>query len=217
VEVASKPNARFKNYRDIFDNLLKTTNVTTLYPICSVAISYDSTRAITVTKRHEREYYVKMYDLESYELTFEEKIGGEAKDYIKLKEVEQDATGQAFAIVYFNDGNFFMRNFGRVSRTPEEIKLNEVNINELVGIDNWTMVYDGFPDPSITCTFVSSTKVFINCFYNPTLTHYHFIYDTHARKVEGQIISIVMNSNKKNFPYKCFYSDERNEIYSFYR
>jgi hypothetical protein len=39
-------------------------------------ISYDSTRAITVTKRNEKEYYIKMYDLETYEMTFEEKIGG---------------------------------------------------------------------------------------------------------------------------------------------
>ena len=47
-----------------------------------------STRAITVTKRNDREYYVKMYDLESYELTFEEKIGGKPDSYIKLKDVE---------------------------------------------------------------------------------------------------------------------------------
>lgn len=60
----------------------------TLYPICSVIISYDSKYAITVTKKDEREYYVKMYDLETYELEFEEKIGGKQDDYIKLKEVE---------------------------------------------------------------------------------------------------------------------------------
>ena len=29
-----------------------------------------------------------MYGLESYELSFEEKLGGNEKDYIKLKEVE---------------------------------------------------------------------------------------------------------------------------------
>lgn len=72
----------------MFENLLKTTEVTTMYAICSVIISYDSTRAITVTKRNEKEYYIKMYDLESYEMTFEEKIGGADTDYIKVKEVE---------------------------------------------------------------------------------------------------------------------------------
>lgn len=59
-----------------------------MYPINSVMISYDSTRAITVTKRNDREYYVKMYDLETYEMTFEEKIGGKPDSYIKLKDVE---------------------------------------------------------------------------------------------------------------------------------
>jgi hypothetical protein len=86
--VGNKPNPRFKNHKELFNNLLKSTDVTTMYPICSVIISYDSTRAITVTKRNEKEYYIKMYDLETYEQTFEEKIGGLPENYIKLKEVE---------------------------------------------------------------------------------------------------------------------------------
>jgi len=53
-----------------------------------VIVTYDSKHAITVTKRNDREYYVKSYSLESNELVFEEKIGGAATDYIKLKEVE---------------------------------------------------------------------------------------------------------------------------------
>jgi len=86
--VVNKPNPRFKNHRELFGNLLKTTEVTTMYSICSVIISFDSTRGITVTKKSEKEYYVKMYDLETYEMTFEEKIGGNDTDYIKVKEVE---------------------------------------------------------------------------------------------------------------------------------
>ena len=86
--IVNKPNPRFKNYRELFNNLIKTTDVVTMYPIVSVIITYDSTRAITVTKKNPQEYYVKMYDLESYDLVFEEKIGGSETDYIKLKEVE---------------------------------------------------------------------------------------------------------------------------------
>ena len=119
--VGNKPNPRFKNYKELFNNLLKSTNVTTMYPICSVIITYDSTKAVTVTKKNEREYYVKMYDLESYEMTFEEKIGGDANDYIKLKEVEQNHNGSKFAIVYFNDGYFKLRNFEKTSRSEQEI------------------------------------------------------------------------------------------------
>ena len=39
-------------------------------------ITYDSQRAITVSKKSEHEYYVNMFDLETYEQVFEEKIGG---------------------------------------------------------------------------------------------------------------------------------------------
>jgi hypothetical protein len=86
--VSNKPNPRFKNYSNVFKNLVKSTNVVTMYPIVSMIITYDSKKAITVTKRNDREYYVKQYDLESYEMTFEEKIGGGENQYIKLKEVE---------------------------------------------------------------------------------------------------------------------------------
>lgn len=71
-----KPNLRFLPYREIFLNLLNTNSVVTMYPIVTMCISYDSTRAITVTKRDDHESYVRMYDLNSFELVFTEKIGG---------------------------------------------------------------------------------------------------------------------------------------------
>lgn len=64
-ETTIKPNMRFKNYRDLFCNLLKQSSIITMYPIVTMAISYDSTRAITVTKRDDKETYIKMYDLET--------------------------------------------------------------------------------------------------------------------------------------------------------
>jgi len=56
-----------------------------MFPIVSLIITYDSSRAITVTKKNDQEYFVKMYDLESYELTFEELYEG---TIIKFKDVE---------------------------------------------------------------------------------------------------------------------------------
>ena len=90
VEVLQKPNVRFKNYASMFNELIHTYKVTTLYPIVSTIIANDSSRVITVTKCNEREYYVKMYDLTTRELSFEEKVGGGPDQYIKLKEVEQN-------------------------------------------------------------------------------------------------------------------------------
>lgn len=45
-----KPNPRFKNYADIFKTLVKQHEVQTMYPILSMIITYDSTKAITVSR-----------------------------------------------------------------------------------------------------------------------------------------------------------------------
>ena len=50
-----------------------------------------------------------------------------------------------------------------------------------------------------------------------TLTHHHFIYDTEKRQAIGEKVSFTLECSKKNFPYKCFYNDEKQEVYSFYR
>ena len=76
-----------KNYAPCFNNLTKTKNVLTKFPLISVKITYDSKFVITVTKESDRIYWVKMYDLGAYNLAFEEKVGDE-NSYIKLKEVE---------------------------------------------------------------------------------------------------------------------------------
>jgi hypothetical protein len=33
----------------------------------------------------------------------------------------------------------------------------------------------------------------------------------------GQKVEKVLNCTEKNFPYKCFFNEEKSEIYSFYR
>ena len=187
-------------------------------------ITYDSTKAVTVTKASDREYFVHMYDLEikgndSIDHTFEERIGGHSDAYIKLKEVEQSSDSKKFAIVYNDDGIFYLRTFNKVTRTAEEIKADEVKLNDLISppLNNHTMCIQSFPDPYVTCTFISDNRIFINFFHNATLTHYHLIWNTDTRKVEGKVNQLKMECTRKNFPYKCFYNDERDEIYSFYR
>jgi len=173
-----KPDPRFSNYRNLFNNLVKTSKVPTTYPISSVIITFDSSKAVTVTKHNDYDWYrVEMYNLETGEPCFEEQIGGAETDYIKLKEVEQNSRGDHFAIVYNNGGEFRLRDFDAVSRTPEEIAENELNINKLLGINDWTMAIEGFDDPFITCTFIDDERIFVNLFHNYTLTHYHFIFN----------------------------------------
>ena len=158
----------------MFKDLIKQHSVVTMYPIVSMIITYDSTRAVTVTKKDDQEYYVKMYDLETYEQTFEECFFGK---YIKVKEVEQNATGNLFAVVFIDDGIFKLRTFGKETRDFSEIDLTEINFNQKLRLDNFTMPIDEFYDPFITCCFITDNLIFVNLFYNYERTHHHFIWD----------------------------------------
>ena len=70
-----------------------------------------------------------------------------------------------------------MRVFGKEQRNETQIGETEVKINELIGLDDYTMVNNDFSDPFITCCWIASDKIFVNLFHSYTLTHYHFIWD----------------------------------------
>lgn len=89
-----------------------------MYPIVNAMILMDSSRTLTVTKANEKQYYIKMYEMETQNLCFEEEISG---NYIKMKDVETNLKSTMFAIVFFDDGVFKLRTFGRDTRTPEQI------------------------------------------------------------------------------------------------
>ena len=60
-------------------------------------------------------------------------------------------------------------------------------------------------------------KVYVSLFHGGTRTHYHFIWDTISKEMSGKIVSHKMTGSLKNFPFKSFYSEEKDEIYTFYR
>lgn len=47
-------------------------------------------------------------------------------------------------------------------------------------------------------------------------THHHLIYNHKTQELINHK-SVVLESNTKNFPVKCFYNEDNNEVYSFYR
>ena len=214
-----EPNIKkFKQFEELFKYLTRSKNVVTAYPIVTCMITYNSKSAVTVTKKDDREYYIKMYELDTYEQSFEEKIGGTPTSYIKLKEVEQNAAGDGFAIAYFDDGNFRIRTFGTTNRTEDDIAAEELDVNKELGLDNHTMPIDNFPDPFITCCFVSDDLIYANLYHTPTRTHHSFVYNFRTKTTSShQKIQMPEKSTKQNFPYKCFYSEEDNEVFSFYR
>lgn len=71
-------------------------------------------------------------------------------------------------MVYFDDGKYFLRTFGRDERTEDEIKNNEVCFNDMLGINADTMPVENFPDPFITTCFVNDNLLFVQLCYSPT-------------------------------------------------
>jgi hypothetical protein len=203
-----KPNKRFKNFNDVFSGLTKSRNVITVYPIISMIITYTfPPSTITVIKKNDREYWIKQYSLETYKLSFEEKLGGKENSYIKFKEVEQSPSGDFYCAAYLDDGIFKIRTFGQTTRTQEEIDAEEFNVNEHLQIDNYTMPIQNFPDPFITCAVINKECIFVNFFHNATLTHHHFFYWPKKREITSHT-TVKLDSNNKNFPYRCFYNPD---------
>ena len=166
-----------------------------------------------------------MYSLKDYTLTFEEELTGTC---IKVKEVEQNSAGTYYAVCYINDGRFRLRTFGKTTRTEKQIEAEELKVNEEFGLDNYTMPNDDFNDPCMTCCFISDDEIFVTFFHNYTRTHCHFVWNFKTRRIRGSPstdeteryhvpVSKVLDCNIKNFPYRCFYNDDDNEIYQFYR
>ena len=79
------------------------------------------------------------------------------------------------------------------------------------------MTIEQFSEPYATCCFIDDDKVFVNLFHNQEFMHYHFILDLKKGKIIGSTVSRKLEKQKKNFPLKCFYNSDKNEIYSFYR
>jgi len=74
-----------------------------------------------------------------------------------------------------------------------------------------------FPDPFITCCFVGDEVLYINLFHTHKKMHYHFYYNIETGKLVKNVVSFKLGTSSKNFPYKCFYNDDKDEVYSFYR
>ena len=96
--------------------MTKSQEVECEHPILSCIISYDSTLAILVLEKDDREVWIEMYSLANCDKTFSEKIGGLKDSYIRCKEVEQNSGGNKYAVVYVDDGKFRLRVFGKEQR-----------------------------------------------------------------------------------------------------
>ena len=181
-DVFNKPNERFKSYKNVFENLLMTRNCDCEDPVVNAIILNDATTIVTVCKQSNKCFKVKMFGVDDGIQCFEESFTG---NYVKMKEVEQNSSGNKFVVTYFDDGVFKLRSFGKEERTEDQIKASEVNLNDMLGIDAWTMAVMNFPDPFITCCFVDDDLIFVNLYHNYLMKHFHFYYNIETNKLVG--------------------------------
>lgn len=106
-----KPNPRFKNYTSVFQNLLRSTNVQTKFPIVICKISHDSSKVITLAKSDEHEFFVQMFDVVTAKQIFVERVGGDPRQYIKIDDISELENSDMYAVSYFDLGKFNLRTF----------------------------------------------------------------------------------------------------------
>lgn len=218
AKVVHQPNTRFSNYQSVFKNMIKTTTIPTDDAIVNCVISFDSTLSITITKKDENESTIMMHNLESYEQTFEMRVGGNPNQYIKVKEVEQNSRGDKYAIGFLDDGKFFVRTFDKNQKTDAEFEADTFDINKAIGLDDYTMPIHGNADPFIVCEFIDDENLFVALFNNNSRKHYHFIYSIKGRKIASKTVEIELGDTaRENHPVKAFYNSKLNEIYVFYK
>lgn len=114
--------------------------------------------------------------METYDELFNEEIGGNKKDFIKCKEIEQHSSGTLYAIAYNNDGIFKIRVFGKPKRDIVDIEADEINVNELLSLNNFTICNQTSFDPFINVIFIDEDKLYVCLFQNLQYTHWHFYY-----------------------------------------
>jgi len=84
---------------------------------------------------------------------------------------------------YLNNGVFNLLIFDK-----DKI-LNNLNINDLIGIDDKTRPNDNFPDPFMNSCFIDRGKVFINVFHSKLLCMYHFTYSYFDSKITSSVVT----------------------------
>ena len=137
-------------------------------------------------KKDDQTSVVQMYCLKNFEVAFEEIFSGTC---IKILDISQNSTGDRFAAPYMDDGKFRIRTFGLQNRSQEEIDREELKINEMFNIDDFSLAIEDFQNPFITCCFISDSVLFVNFFYTFKQIHYHFKWNFEKHEVEGPLVS----------------------------
>lgn len=100
-EILTGAAIRFRRYKRHFQNTTKIKNVYTQFDIINIILTYDSKYAIALLMHLEGSYCIRVYGLEDDKQYGEFIIEGTR---IKAKDIQQNPTGQIFALPYLDVG-----------------------------------------------------------------------------------------------------------------
>ena len=84
-------------YDYMLNNLTKSIDVDTEINVIRIIITYDSARAITICKKSDELFIIKLFSLKDYSKVAQIVIKGE---YLKMNEIVQNDSGKLFNVVY---------------------------------------------------------------------------------------------------------------------
>jgi hypothetical protein len=132
----------------------------TPYEVLHVIVTNNAKRVVVVMKKNERMSFVHQYCNKHFVVEFEESFGddhGDDTNFLKMYNVEQNFQGEKFAVPFLHNGLFRVKIFDYYKVIGQEL-----NINEILGMRTMTLPLDNMNYPFIACTFVKSTRIFIN-------------------------------------------------------
>lgn len=137
---------QLSDHDDLFQDLTARSYVKTNGNVVSMVMSYDSKITVAITTTTPEKFMVQAFGLKDHTMKFEKTFEGE---YLRMNLVDQDITGQKFAVSYQDNGRFKIAMF-----TQQGEDIDHIDVNDILDLDTESKALSGFYEPLITVFFV---------------------------------------------------------------
>lgn len=134
-----------------------------------------------------------------------------------MNEIEQNIPNGEILCVPYNDDGKLRVWVARVLVGGREL-LASLDCNSICGLDEGSRPILGQQSPMVSCCFNKEDDIYVHVYHRTTLRHFVFLFSYKTCEVVGTPKQLtVLASTPLNFPLRTFYSETRQEIYTFYR
>ena len=192
------PFIRFKNYKKVFEDMVKNTRLETSEPVISISIAFDASMLIVLTNKSDARFIITCYDLkEDQKICGRETFGDDDSSFVRIKQIEQYIDSTLYAVVFIEDGEFKLTTLGCESLHENcticcKHRIKDLNLSHLLGLNDYAEPLEDNLDPFIACSFIDEHTLFVNLFHaHPSsMEHYHFFFDMRELKIKGDFVKI---------------------------